>query len=47
MRTFTELAVEREGGDRHLRQAAVDLTARPTRADDPVHDAVADTIRPA
>jgi uncharacterized protein (UPF0548 family) len=47
MRTFTELALEREGADRRVRDAAADLTARTTRPDDPAHDAVANNIRPA
>ncbi|HET6867897.1 MAG TPA: DUF1990 family protein [Solirubrobacteraceae bacterium] len=46
MRTFTELALYREGADRQVRDAAADLTARATRADDPAHDAVANNIRP-
>jgi uncharacterized protein (UPF0548 family) len=45
MLTFTELALQREGADRRVRNAAADLTARTTRADDPAHDAVADNIR--
>jgi uncharacterized protein (UPF0548 family) len=46
MRTFTELALDRDGAPRRVRAAAADLTARPTRADDPAHDAIADNIRP-
>lgn len=46
MRRFTELALQREGADRRVRDAAVDLTARTTRADDPAHDALANNIRP-
>jgi hypothetical protein len=46
MRTFTELALEREGADRRVREAAADLTARASRGDDPAHDAVANNIRP-
>ncbi|MGN6870832.1 MAG: DUF1990 family protein [Solirubrobacteraceae bacterium] len=45
MRTFTELALGREGADRRVRDAAAELTARMTRTDDPAHDAVADNIR--
>lgn len=45
MWTFTELALEREGADRRVRDAAADLTARRTRANDPAHDAVANNIR--
>jgi uncharacterized protein (UPF0548 family) len=45
MRRFTELAVEREGADRRVRDAAAHLTARPARVDDSAHDAVADNIR--
>jgi hypothetical protein len=45
MRTFTELSLEREGADRRARDAAAHPTARPARADDPAHDAVADNIR--
>jgi uncharacterized protein (UPF0548 family) len=45
MRTFTELALEHEGDDRRLREAAAQLTARPARADDPAHDAVTDNVR--
>jgi uncharacterized protein (UPF0548 family) len=45
MRTFTELALERQGVDRRVRDAAAHLTARPARADDPAHDAVADNVR--
>lgn len=47
MRRFTELALEREGAEGRVRQAAAELTARPGRADDPAHDAIADNIRPA
>ncbi|MGN6169788.1 MAG: DUF1990 family protein [Solirubrobacteraceae bacterium] len=46
MRTFTELALEHEGADRRVRDAAADLTARASRADDPAHNAVTDNIRP-
>jgi uncharacterized protein (UPF0548 family) len=46
MRTFTELALAREGAVQRVRDAAADLTARTTRADDPAHDAVANNIRP-
>lgn len=45
MRTFTELALERKGTDRQVRDAAAQLTARPNRATDPAHDAVAQNIR--
>lgn len=45
MRAFTELALEHEGADRRVRDAAADLTARPSSHDDPAHDAVADNIR--
>ena len=45
MRAFTELALEREGADRRVRNAAAQLTARAARADDPAHEAVADNIR--
>ncbi|HKO27713.1 MAG TPA: hypothetical protein VJU80_09665, partial [Solirubrobacteraceae bacterium] len=45
MRRFTQLALEREGADRRGREAAAHLTARPARAVDPAHDAMADTIR--
>jgi uncharacterized protein DUF1990 len=45
MRSFTQLALEREGAGRRVREAAAHLTARRARADDPAHDAVADTIR--
>ncbi len=47
MRTFTELALEREGAEGRVREAAAELTARPGRADDPAHDAIASNIRPA
>ena len=46
MRTFTELGLEHEDADRLVRDAAAGLTARPSRVDDPAHDAVADTLRP-
>ena len=46
MRTFTELALQHEGADRLVRDAAAELTARTTRVDDPAHEAVADNIRP-
>ena len=45
MRRFTELALEREGADLRVREAAAHLTARPASADEPAHDAVADSIR--
>lgn len=45
MRRFTELALEREVVHRQVRDAAAELTARPSRADDPAHDAVADNIQ--
>jgi len=45
MRAFTELALQREGAGQRIRDAAAELTARPARADDPAHDAVADNIR--
>jgi uncharacterized protein (UPF0548 family) len=45
MRRFTELALEREGADRRVREAAAHLTARRARAHDRAHDAVADNIR--
>lgn len=45
MRTFTELALEQKDTDRQVRDAAAKLTARPNRANDPAHDAVADSIR--
>jgi uncharacterized protein (UPF0548 family) len=45
MRRFTQLALERQGADRRVREAAAHVTARPARADDPAHDAVADNIR--
>jgi uncharacterized protein (UPF0548 family) len=45
MQTFTELGLERERGGDRLPRAAADLTARPGRSADPVHDALADTIR--
>ena len=45
MRTFTELALEREGAEWRVREAAAHLTARRARADDPAHEAVADNIR--
>ena len=46
MRTFTQLALDHEGADGRVRDAAADLTARTTSAGDPVHDAVADNLRP-
>ena len=45
MRTFTELALEQKDPDRQVRDAAAKLTARPNRANDPAHDAVAESIR--
>jgi uncharacterized protein (UPF0548 family) len=45
MRTFTELALEHEGADRRVREAAAKLTARRARADDPAHDAVTGNVR--
>jgi uncharacterized protein (UPF0548 family) len=45
MRTFTELALRSEGAERPVRDAAADLTARTTSADDPAHDAIAENIR--
>jgi uncharacterized protein (UPF0548 family) len=47
MRTFTELAMECEGTDGRVRDAAADLSAGKIPADDPAHDAVANTIRPS
>ena len=46
MRRFTQLGLEREGADRRVRDAAAEMTARPARAHDPAHDAVAENIRP-
>jgi uncharacterized protein (UPF0548 family) len=46
MRTFTELAQEREGADRRVRDAAAQLMVRPARVHDSAHEAVADNIRP-
>jgi len=46
MQSFTELALEREGAERRVRDAAADLTARTSRAANPVHDAVADNVQP-
>jgi uncharacterized protein (UPF0548 family) len=45
MRTFTELALSSDGADRRVRDAAADLTARTSPADDPAHDALAENIR--
>jgi hypothetical protein len=45
MRTFTELALEREGAELRVREAAARLTARSARMNDPAHDAVADNVR--
>jgi hypothetical protein len=47
MRTFTELALSRDGAGRRVRDAAAELTARRSRTDDPAHDAVADSVRQA
>ena len=45
MRIFNQLALEHEGADRLVRQAAAELTARRARADDPAHDAVTGNVR--
>jgi uncharacterized protein (UPF0548 family) len=45
MRTFTELALEHEGAELRVREAAARLTARSARMNDPAHDAVADNVR--
>src|SRR6185312_1133500 len=45
MRTFTELALSNGDGDRSIRDASAELTARPTRDANPSHDALASHIR--
>ena len=45
MQTFTELALSHGDADRRIRSAAAVLTARRTRDADPVHDALASSVR--
>ena len=45
MRTFTELALTGDDPTRAIRDAAVAVTARPTRGADAAHDALAETLR--
>jgi len=45
MRAFTELALSREHDHGDLQQAAADMTSRPSRSEDPAHEALARNAR--